>query len=80
MLFRSNQAARNVGTVASLIMPAEALWQRAAWFMQPTIMRELQASPFSPASVPSPAIVWWALGYVAVALLLAVRGFGRRGL
>lgn len=76
----SNAAARNVGTVASLIMPAEALWQRAAWLMQPTIMRELQATPFSPASVPSPAMVWWAAGYSTAALLLAVRWFGRRGL
>ena len=75
-----NAAARNVGTVASLIMPAEALWQRGAWLMQPTIMRELNASPFSPASVPSTAIVWWAAGYAVVMLLIAVRGFGKRGL
>ena len=78
--FVDNQAARNVGTVASLIMPAEALWQRGAWLMQPTIMRELNASPFSPASVPSTAIVWWAAGYAVVMLLIAVRGFGKRGL
>lgn len=78
--FVDNQAARNVGTVASLIMPAESLWQRAAWLMQPTIMRELHASPFSPASVPSAAVVWWALAYTAVALLVAVRGFEKRGL
>lgn len=76
----NNAAARNVGTVASLIMPAEALWQRAAWLMQPTIMRELQATPFSPASVPSPAMVWWAAAYSVAALLLATRWFRRRGL
>jgi ABC-type transport system involved in multi-copper enzyme maturation permease subunit len=75
-----NQAARNVGTIASLIMPAESLWQRAAWLMQPTMMRELGASPFSPVSVPSPAMVWWAAGYAVVAVLLALRGFNRRGL
>ena len=75
-----NQAARNVGTVASLLMPAESLWQRAAWFMQPTIMRELHATPFSPASVPSPVVVWWALAYTAVAVMVAVRGFAKRGL
>jgi len=78
--FVDNPAARNVGTVAGLIMPAESLWQRAAWLMQPTIMRELHATPFSPASVPSPAVVWWALGYTAVAMLVAVRGFAKRGL
>ena len=79
-MFVDNAAARNVGTVASLIMPAEALWQRAAWLMQPTIMRELNATPFSPASVPSPAMVWWALGYTVVALLVGIRGFAKRGL
>ena len=78
--FADNVAARNVGTVASLIMPAEALWQRAAWSMQPTIMRELQASPFSPASVASEAMVVWAALYAALAMLLAMRSFARRGL
>lgn len=78
--FADNVPARNVGTIASLIMPAEALWQRAAWSMQPTIMRQLQATPFSPASVASGAMVVWAGAYAAMALLLAVRGFGRREL
>jgi ABC-type transport system involved in multi-copper enzyme maturation permease subunit len=79
-MFVDNVAARNVGTVASLIMPAESLWQRAAWLMQPSIMRELQVTPFSPASVPSPAMVWWAVGYTVVLLLIAIRGFAKRGL
>lgn len=75
-----NTAARNVGTIASLLMPAEALRQRAAWLMQPTLMRELHATPFSPASVPSPAMVGWAVGYGVLALVIAVRGFARRQL
>jgi hypothetical protein len=75
-----NTAAQNVGAVASLIMPSEALWQRAAYFMQPSIMRELVMSPFSSPSLPSPAMVWWAAGYIVTALVLAVRGFGRRAL
>ena len=76
----SNRATQNVGTVASLLMPSEALWQRAAYHMQPSIMRELTLTPFSPASVPSSAMVWWAAGYVLVALLIAIRGFNRRAL
>ena len=76
--FADNVAARNVGTVASLVMPSEALWNLAAYQMQPTIMRELSATPFSPVSVPSVAIVWWAAGYVAVALLLGLRAFRHR--
>lgn len=75
-----NVAARDVGTVTSLVMPGEALWQLAAWHMQPPIMRDLSLTPFSPASVPSPAMVAWAVAYVAVALLVAVRSFERREL
>jgi hypothetical protein len=75
-----NQAARYVGTVASLIMPSEALWQLAASEMQPALLRELGSSPFSPASVPSPAMLWWAAGYTIVVLLLGLRAFQRRAL
>lgn len=78
--FVNNAAARNVGTVASLIMPSEALWQRAAWLMQPPIMRELHVTPFSPVSVASPAMLWWAVGYMVVAVLVGVRSFSRRQL
>jgi hypothetical protein len=48
--------------------------------MQPSIMRELVMTPFSPASLPSMAMVWWAVGYIVVALAVGVRGFGRRAL
>lgn len=79
-MFINNHAARDVGTVASLIMPAEALWQRAAWLMQPPIMRELHATPFSPASVASPAMIAWAGLYTLGTIVVAVRAFARRGL
>jgi len=75
-----NLAAENVGTVASLIMPSEALWQRAAYHMQPTVMRDLHLTPFSPASLPTVATVWWAVAYALIALFLGVQGFRRRAL
>jgi len=75
-----NLAAENVGTVASLIMPTEALWQRAAYHMQPTVMRDLHLTPFSPASLPTVATVWWAAAYALIALFLGVQGFRRRAL
>jgi Cu-processing system permease protein len=75
-----NQAAQNVGTISSLIMPTEALWQRAAYHMQPSIMRDLHMTPFSPASLPSVAMVWWAVAYVLVVLASGVRAFQRRAL
>jgi Cu-processing system permease protein len=78
--FTDNVAARNVGTVSSLIMPSESLWNLAAYQMQPTIMRELTATPFSPVAVPSVAIVWWSVAYIVVALWLGLRVFRRRAL
>jgi len=76
----NNLTARHLGTVASLIMPSEAMWQLAAWHMQPAITRELQLTPFSPASVPNGTMVAWTIGYVLVTLALAVRSFSRREL
>ena len=55
--FAGNHAAQSIGTLASLIMPSESLWQLAAHHMQPGIMRDLGLTPFSPVSVPSPAMV-----------------------
>ena len=75
-----NDAARTIGTIASLIMPSESLWQLAAYHMQPGVMRELSLTPFSPASVPTPAMVVWAGGYVVAVLALGLIAFRRRAL
>lgn len=73
-----NDAARHIGIAASLVMPCEALWQLAAHHMQPAFMRELHLTPFSGASVPSAAMVFWAVGYALVALLLGLKQFRER--
>ena len=75
-----NLPAQNVGTVASLLMPTEALWQRAAYYMQPTVMRDLHMTPFSPASLPSAAMVWWAGTYALLALVSGIQAFRKRAL
>ena len=75
-----NTAARTVGTVASLIMPSESMWTLASSRMQPTILRELGNSPFSPLSVPSSAMLWWAGGYILVTLAFGLRAFQKRPL
>jgi ABC-type transport system involved in multi-copper enzyme maturation permease subunit len=75
-----NATARYIGIAASLIVPTETLWQLAAYYMQPSIARDVQIGPFLTASVPSPAMVVWALGYVVVALLVALRLFHTRDL
>lgn len=75
-----NGAAQNVGTVASLIMPTESMWQLAAHHMQPAYLAQLHASPFSSAITPSPAMVLWAAGWGVVALAVALRSFAKRAL
>jgi len=73
-------SASTIGTVASLIFPSEAMWQLAAYSMQPAIARDLQLTPLSPVSVPSPLMVVWTVGYVIAMLAFAFRSFARRSL
>ena len=75
-----NQTAINVGIVTSLIIPSEALWRRAAYEMQSALSGALGVSPFGTLSVPSPAMIVYAVLYTGMALFLAVRVFSRRDL
>ena len=70
----------NVGIIASVLMPSEALWRRAAFEMQSPLATSLRISPFSTLSVPSIAMVFYALLYLAVALAVAIRRFSQRDL
>lgn len=74
------QSAVTVGVVASVVMPSEALWRRAAFEMQSPLANAMRISPFSTLSVPSTAMVFYAGLYVAVALGLAIRRFSQRDL
>ncbi len=79
-LLRSESAV-NIGIVSSLLMPSEALWKRAAFEMQPPLLRDLGAmTPFSASSVPNERMILYAVLYIAVALALALRQFSRRDL
>jgi ABC-2 type transport system permease protein len=76
-----NTAGSNLGVLSSLLVPSEALWHLAAYQMQPAILRDLGGfTPFSPAYVPSNAMVYWSLAYVIVLLLLGANQFNRRDL
>ncbi|MBI4674855.1 MAG: ABC transporter permease [Chloroflexi bacterium] len=76
----ANETARNIGVIASLLVPSESLWQLAAYTMQPPLMRDLSITPFSPASVPSNAMVVWAIGYTLLVLLVGLWSFKTRDL
>ena len=70
----------NVGIIASVIMPSEALWRRAAFEMQSPLANAMRISPFSTLSVPSMAMVYYAALYLAIALVVAIRSFSQRDL
>lgn len=75
-----SEAAVNIGIITSLLLPSEALWRRAAYLMQPALIRSLPANPFGTASVPSPAMVVYAGLYVLALLGAALWIFARRDL
>ncbi|HEX7880891.1 MAG TPA: ABC transporter permease [Candidatus Eisenbacteria bacterium] len=75
-----NTVTRQIGTIVSLFMPSDSMWRLAAWYLQPSISRDVQATPFSSGSVPSPAMVVWTFGYILVALMVGLWMFRRRGL
>jgi Cu-processing system permease protein len=78
--FTQTQNAVNVGVIASLVMPSEVLWRRAAFEMQSPLANALRISPFSTLSVPSAAMIFYAGLYLILALAIAIRRFSRRDL
>ncbi len=81
--FFENQTAMNVGIVSSLLIPVDALWRRASYEMTPTLTQSLGfavGGPFITLSLPSPAMVLYAVLYLLVALALAANQFRRRDL
>jgi len=75
-----NSTTRYIGILASLLVPSEALWQLAAYHMQPPLMRDLHLTPFSPVSIPNSNMVIWAGIYTLAALGVALRQFSQRNL
>lgn len=80
--FMQNQTAINIGIVCSLIMPAEALWRRAANEMQSSLSQSMSGfiSPFSLGSSPSPLFIGYSILYILLAVFLAMRRFEQRDL
>jgi Cu-processing system permease protein len=69
-----------VGIVSSLAMPSEAVWRRAAFEMESPLSGSLQFSPFSDISIPSGAMIGYAIVYLLIALGIAVYHFRERDL
>ncbi len=75
-----SETAVNIGVGASLVMPSEALWRKAASGLQGAVIGGFGRTPFSTASVPSGTMVVYAAVYTVAALGFAVRRFSRRDL
>jgi Cu-processing system permease protein len=75
-----NSTAVKVGIIASLLMPSESLWRRAAFEMQTPLTGALGMSPFGTVSVPSPLMIAYTMVYMLMALALAIRTFQKRDL
>ena len=69
-----------VGIISSLVMPSEAIWRRAAFEMESPLSGALQFSPFADVSIPSAAMIVYAVVYMLIALSIAVYHFGERDL
>jgi len=76
----NSQTAVNIGVITSLILPSEALWKRAASELQSPLVAALGFSPFTSTSVPSDAMIVYAVIYLLVVFALAVRLFNTRDL
>jgi len=77
---RHVRACVDLGILASLVMPTDALWRRVAFKVQPPILGAAGVSPFSSAAVPSTAMVIYAGAYAVLALVMASIVFERRDL
>lgn len=75
-----NQTAVDLGILSSLILPNEAIWNKAAGLMTSPLANLAGMTPFTSASEPSPVMVTYAGLYLLGALALAIRQFGRRDL
>ena len=78
--FLNNQTASNIGILSSLIMPSDAVWNKAASEMTSPLINLTGISPFSSSSVPSTAMMVYAILYLLAALAIGIYQFNQRDL
>ena len=80
----SNEAMLNIGTAVSLLIPSDAIWRGASYYIQsPLFLAALSAQegiPFAGTSPPAAPLVVWGLLYPLLLLSGAVLTFARRDL
>ena len=74
--FSQSASIVKLGVIASLVMPTESLWRRAAFEMQTPLAGSLSFSPFANVSIPSGVALVYSAGFavcVAAAALWRMR-------
>ena len=79
-----NATMRTIGVVTSLVIPSDALWRGASYYLQPASMVALagpqMANPFAGSAPPTTALILWSIGYAVVLLAVAAWRLRRRDL
>jgi ABC-type transport system involved in multi-copper enzyme maturation permease subunit len=82
-----NDLMRNIGIAVSLLVPSDALWRGAAYYLQSPAFLAVSAvddaggaGPFGGSAPPSAALIGWSIAYVVLLLAVAARRFAHRDL
>lgn len=72
-----------VGVVSQLLFPTDAMWRIAVYQLEPAAMLGHNGGfgplgPFSVASPPPVAMIWWTAAWIVVVLALAAGAFSRK--
>ena len=76
----SNQTAMDIGIFTSLLLPSEALYNKASSLMTSRLASMVEATPFSAPHEPSLLMLVYAGFYLAMLVVIAIRNFRRRDL
>jgi len=81
----ASSAMLNIGTAVSLLIPSDALWRGASFYLEPPAMLAAMGAgragiPFFAVAPPASLLIVWSIAYVVVVLAGAVLAFSRRDL
>lgn len=81
----NNETMLNTGTAVNLLVPSDALWRGATYYVQsPLFLATLRTAtsglPFASTTPPATPLVIWAVLYVLVGVAVAMFSFSRRDL
>jgi Cu-processing system permease protein len=81
----ASDALLTIGTVVSLLLPSDALWHGASFYLSPPLLLAALGTtrggiPFFSTEPPALPLIGWSVAYVIVVLAAAVVAFSRRDL